>query len=76
MRRACPEYERLLRAYERVFVAWVGSSNLQETSNLQENGAVAGRLNKLEKKYQALTDHQQSCRACLDKLGRAGVQDL
>jgi hypothetical protein len=70
MRAACQQYERLLRAYERVFIAWVGSSNLQE------NGAVAGRLNKLEKKYQALTDHQQSCRACLDKLGRAPVQDL
>lgn len=70
MRAACPQYERLLRDYERVFTAWAGSSNLQE------NVDMAGRLNKLEKKYQALTDHQQSCRACLDKLGRARVQDL
>jgi len=70
MRGVCVEYQRLLRAYERAFVAWVGPGNPDEkrTSNACSD--------KVERKYQALTDHQQSCAVCLDRLGKEPVRGV
>lgn len=67
MRGVCLEYQRLLKAYQHAFVAWVGQRSVHE------NGADTD-LETLEMKYQALTDHEQSCVACLDKLGKEPVQ--
>jgi len=70
MRGVCPEYERRLRAYERAFNAWTGHTNLEA------DGAADACLNKIEKKHQALTDHQQSCAACLAALGKGPIQNV
>jgi hypothetical protein len=67
MRAVCSEYQRFLRAYERAFIVWV------EPKNLRTNGALDAGLDKLEKKYQSLADHQRSCAACLDALGKEPI---
>jgi hypothetical protein len=66
----CLTYQRLLRAYERTFVAWGESREV-------DNDEIAGvELEALEEKYRTLAAHQQWCPVCLMTLGKMPVQSL
>ena len=70
MHGVCPTYQRLLKAYERAFVVWGESRDLDEDE-------IAGlELEALEEKHQALAVHQQWCPVCLVTLGKMPVQSL
>jgi hypothetical protein len=58
MCRTCPEYQRLLRAYQRAFVAW------GEPKKVIGNEAADVDLETLEREFRFLTEHQQTCALC------------
>ena len=70
MSNICPEYQRLRKAYQRVFLEW------GEPRKRAIDGPIDVNLDALEKKYRVLTDHQQSCAICLAELGRKPVPGM
>ena len=52
----CPEYQRLLKDYHRVFRTW------------SEQNAESAVLERLEEKHRKVVDHQQSCSICQSTL--------
>jgi hypothetical protein len=70
MSNLCPEYQRLRKAYQRIFLEW------GESGKFDKGGPIDVGLDALEKKYRALTDHQQSCAICLAELGRKPVPGM
>jgi len=70
MHGVCPTYQRLLRAYERAFVAW------GESRDLDKDEIAGVELEALEEKHRALAAHQQWCPVCLMTLGKMPVQSL
>jgi len=66
----CPTYQRLLRAYERAFVAW------GESRDLGKDEIAGVELEELEEKHRALAVHQQWCPVCLITLGKMSAQSL
>lgn len=70
MHGVCPTYQRLLRAYERAFIAW------GEARGLDEDEIASVELEALEEKYRALAAHQQWCPVCLITLGKMPAQSL
>jgi hypothetical protein len=65
MCRVCPEYQRLSRAYWRAFIEW------GKPGKDSADGAADADLEVLEKKFQFLTKHQQSCAVCSVELGQS-----
>jgi len=52
----CPEYQRLLKEYDRVFRRW------------SEQNAESAERERLEEKHKKLVDHQQHCSICQSNL--------
>lgn len=66
----CSEYQRLRKAYQRVFIEW------GKPGKFDRDGRIGVDLDAVEQKHRFLTDHQQSCAICLAELGRKPVHGL